>query len=89
MYLHVPRYLDFYLTAIHAEKSEKIAKSVWMPGDVARREGSHKSVPILFLTFLRAHCGGCFGVTVTLLNSFAANPRRAESKVHQCINFVL
>ena len=35
---------------------------------------------ILSLTFLRAHCGGCFGVTATLLNSFTADPRRAESK---------
>ena len=39
-YLHVPGYLDFYLTAIHAEKSEKTAKSVWMPRDAARGEGS-------------------------------------------------
>ena len=37
------RHLDFYLTGIHAEKLEKIAKSVWMPGDEARGEGSHKS----------------------------------------------
>lgn len=47
------------------------------------------SKSILSLTFLRAHWGGCFGVTATLLNSFAADPRRAENKERMLVSTIV
>lgn len=47
------------------------------------------SKSILSLTFLRAHWGGCFGVTATLLNSFAADPRRAENKESMLVSTIV
>ena len=47
------------------------------------------SKSILSLTFLRAHWGSCFGVTATLLNSFAADPRRAENKESMLVSTIV